>query len=272
MLRNPQATFALACWQMARAGLDVPVEAEFLKQPITTMKHDMMILRVMPDGEFFYEHYGSAIAAHAGFDMTGKRVSDFVGCLRTFYSDIYGQAVTERQPLATLHRLGHFKERPLWERIILPTVADGRVTALYVVNSVRELAYDVNHLKVRSRNSGLFALQFQHDSHGNISEALIVGANQAAQAMTGRRLDQLLDKSMTECFPGIRGSGLWQRYLVVAETRQAQEFTLDYHQDGVAGRFQVIITPFLDGVSVEFSRAEAQSNDSPSLKTDDRSK
>ncbi|MGL4439124.1 MAG: PAS domain-containing protein [Bosea sp. (in: a-proteobacteria)] len=253
LVRNPQASFALATWQMTCAGADVPEEADFVKHTLSSVRPDLMVLRCLPSGDFLYEHYGSTIAAHAGFDMTGKRVSDFGGALGDFYMGIYAEVVQARKPITTLHRLGHFRERPLWERVILPTSSDGRINALYVINTVREIHHDVNHLKVRSRGNGLFVLQFEHDDAGNILDAIIVGANQAALALTGRRLDELLDRSATDCFPGIRGVGLWQSYLDVGRTRVPQSLQLRYTQDGVDGVFDVAVAPFHDGISAEFS-------------------
>lgn len=255
-VQHPQASFMLACWRMSCAGADLPEEADFIKHQIVSARPDMMVLRLLPCGDFIYEHYGSTIAAHAGFDMTGKRLSEFGGNLGVFFKDVYARVMAERIAIATLHRLGHFRERPLWERVILPTTSQGRIAALYVVNTVREIHHDVNHLKVKSRGNGLFVLQFIYDENGNISDAIIVGANQVALAMTGRRLDELLDHPATECFPGIRDAGLWKRYVEVGRTRVSQSFPLRYSQDGVDGLFHVTVAPFHDGVSAEFSLAE----------------
>ncbi len=48
---------------------------------------------------------------------------------------------------------------------------------------------------------------------------MIVGANQAARSLTGRRMEDMLHKPMLACFPGIVDYGLWRAYLEVAKAR-----------------------------------------------------
>ncbi len=79
--------------------------------------------------------------------MTGKKVSDFTGEVRNFFVRIYKRVCEEKRPLATIHRLGSFTERPLWERIILPVAENGELSRLYVVNTTAS----------RSRKSAIFS-------------------------------------------------------------------------------------------------------------------
>ena len=181
-----------------------------------------MILRPDQEGDLFYEFYGERIINHAGFDMTGMRVKDFKGALGEFFQSIYADVINRPRAVATVHRLGCFLERPLWERIILPFAKGGNVNALYVVNRARQLGQDFNLATAQAKGNGLIALQFRRDERGNIVDAIIVGANKAARDMTGRRLDELLDQSMRTCFPGIMEKGLWDRYLEISTTREAQ--------------------------------------------------
>jgi hypothetical protein len=250
-LRSPETTFALTCWLVARGGKMMPEEADFAPRLQDWLKPDLMILRPDGAGELVYEFYGSRIVGHAGFDMTGKKVSDFNGVTRDFYLSVYARVIDELRPIATVHRLGHFNETPLWERLIMPVARQGMLSAIYVINRARKLGEDINLARPRQRCNGLIVLQFLR-SNGLISDAVIVGANKAARDMTGRRLDELLGRSMMECFPGIVGKGLWDRYIQVSATRQAQHVMLDYRQDGVAGVFDVEIAPFQDGVSIDF--------------------
>lgn len=254
-LRNPEASFLLACWDMARESQELPDEAAFLKQCIAPTYANLMILRRVDQDDWLYEHYGENIARYAGFDMTGERISAFKGALGEFFRRIYDISVAERRPLMTLHRYGFYKERPMWERLVLPVTIDGSITALYVLNRVRELGHDVTMLKVKSRDSGMIALQFRRDDTGNVVDALIIGANRTALDKTGRRLDQIMDRSMGECFPGIFEAGLWERYLTVGSVREPQDFELNYATDGIAGSFDVTIAPFHDGVTIEFATA-----------------
>jgi PAS domain-containing protein len=255
-LHNPETSFALTSWLLSARTAGLPEEAEFIRRLHDWQRSDLMILRPDVRGELTYEFYGSRIAAHAGFDMTGKTVSDFKGVTRDFYLDCYRRVIEERIPLATVHRLGHFNEMPIWERIILPVGHNGCLTAIYVINCARRLGEDIDLIRTRFKNSGLIVLQFVRERN-IVTDATIVGANKAARVMTGRRLDEMLGRSMLACFPGVVSEGLWERYLQVAVTRQTESVLVNYARDGVHGVFDVAIAPFQDGVSIDFVFARA---------------
>jgi hypothetical protein len=178
--------------------------------------------------------------------------------LRDFYTDIYARVCRERRPLATLHRFGAFGERPLWERIILPVGAHGVVSGLFVVNKVREVEKDISQLTARARGRGLIVLQFVRNADRQIVDAVVVGANALARTITGRRLDEMVGRSMLVLFPGLIEAGLWSLYLKVAATQQPEIRDVDYDTDGVTGSFHVQITPFIDGVTVDFELMKAE--------------
>jgi PAS domain-containing protein len=255
-LRSPETTFALTSWLVSRVVKDIPEEDDFARRLQDWQQQDLMILRPAEGGELTYAYYGSRIAAHAGFDMTGKTVRDFKGITRDFYLSAYSRVIQDRIALATVHRLGHFNEMPLWERIIMPVARDGNLSAIYVINRARSLGEDINLIRPRHKSHGLIVLQFLRKD-GLVTDATIVGANKAARSMTGRRLDEMLGRSMLTCFPGVVGKGLWERYLKVAITREAHSVLVDYAQDGVTGVFDVLIAPFQDGISIDFIFAKA---------------
>jgi PAS domain-containing protein len=256
-LAAPEASFLHTLWVMSRCGHDIPFETDLPMRRLDYLRDDLMILRPLEGRDWFYEHYGKGIALNAGFDMTGRKVSDFQGVLRDFYADIYERVRRERRPLATLHRLGNFGERPLWERIILPVGTYRTVTGLYVVNKVREMENDISQLTARARGRGLIVLQFSRNEYGTIVDAIVVGANALALGITGRRLDEMIGQSMLALFPGLIEAGLWSLYLKVAETQNPESRDVDYDKDGVTGSFRVQITPFIDGVTVDFELLKA---------------
>jgi hypothetical protein len=139
-LQNPDASFLLALWQMARDGDGIPPETRMPAAQIRRLKPQLMILRPAGDGDWLYESYGAEIAQHSGFDMTGRRVSDFQGELGAFFRGLYLRAMEERRPFGSIHRIGADRTSPLWERLILPVGSADAVTGLYVVNRVREPA------------------------------------------------------------------------------------------------------------------------------------
>lgn len=253
-LQSPQGSFALSQWVVARGDAAMPDRDRFMNAHLEWLKPDAMVLVPDEAGALVYRHYGSRIVEQAGFDMTGRRVGDFRGSLRRFFQSVYDDVLARPRPVVSVHRLGHFRERPMWERVILPLASDGAVAALYVVNMVRDIDREFNAFKARNQMNGLIALQFVRDADGGIIDAVIVGANRLARDMTGRRLDELLDRPVRECFPGVTAAGLWERYLDVAATRRPQSFVLDYGHDRLQGRFDVLLAPFQDGVSIDFAR------------------
>jgi hypothetical protein len=144
-LQNPDASFLLALWSLARGAGDIPSEQQMPAAQLARLSPQMMIL--CPDGpeDWIYESYGDEIARHAGFDMTGRRVSHFQGPVGAFFRALYGRVTRERAPLGSVHRFGPERSGPLWERLILPAGDATSVSRLYVVNRVREPALDRGH-------------------------------------------------------------------------------------------------------------------------------
>lgn len=256
-LRNPEASFALSHWIVAKRGRVMPEDSEFAVQSLEWLKQDLMIIRNNPAGELYYAHYGSRIAQHAGFDMTGKKVTEFKGELGEFYQKIYTGIFANPHAMGTVHRLGHFKERPLWERVMLPVSTNGTMTAIHVINRILDLDHEFNLASARAKGSGLIAIQFERDQERAVVAGVIVGANKVARTLCNRRLDEMIGISMHDCFPGIVEKGLWQKYLEVHSTQQPCNFILEYNQDAMTGTFDVTLSPFRDGILIDFILGKA---------------
>jgi hypothetical protein len=254
-LHDPQASFALASWNLARGQHAAPDEATFSRFLSPFLKDDLVVIHALPGDEFQYEHFGTNVAARAGYSMAGKRVSDFGGKLREFHTALYAEVATSLSPIASLHRLGHYRERPLWDRLILPCADERGVQALYAINMVREIQNDAHDLKVHSLENGLLVVGIEHDQGTDACEAQIIGANNAALSITRRRLDELLDRPVLACFPRIRDNGLWQSLLEVARTRLPRVCRLQPSDDGLGASLDVTIAPFHHGSRIEFSPA-----------------
>jgi hypothetical protein len=249
---NPQANFALACWNLARGERAAPDDASFRRFVTPTLSADMVVMQVLPNDEFLYGHFGAGVADHAGYSMAGRRVSDFGSVLREFHTRLYAEAVARRSPIVSLHRLGHYRERPLWERLILPCADEDGVGAIYVVNTVREIQHDARHLVVRERDNGLIVMEFPPAGIDAAPRATIIGANNAALAIVGRRLDELIDQDAADCFPAIRESGLWDVFVDVALTRRPRRHRLPPARGEASAGVDVAVSPFHHGICVEF--------------------
>ncbi len=267
-LLSPETSFGLACWMLACGTTPLPDEQELLRRLPRWMDPDLIVAVAEGPDDFRYERYGSATTDLTGFDMTGHAVSEFEGPLCDFFRSIFKRSLTERIPIATVHRVGHFHHRPLWERVILPTLRNGAPTVLYMVNRARRIGDDIGQKRPRAKGNALLLLQFLRKD-GAIVDAQIVGANQAARNLTGRPLEELLHRPMLTCFPGIVEHGLWPTYLEVARTRSPRRLLVDYRTDGLAGIFDVEISPFRDGVTIDFAALPAQTaaGEAPALAT-----
>jgi hypothetical protein len=247
-LRNPDASFKLACWEFARAGREVPQEQDFARQYLGSSRSNLMILRLLPDGDLIYEHFGERIAGSAGYNMTSRRLSDFRGEMRAQHLALYARAIRERRPFASLHRIGSFEERPLWERVIMPVAHGSEITALHVVNSVRELEPERGVLATRPDGGGKFAVRVAPDGAGHDLQNGIVGADRHAVTLTRRRLDELLGLSLADCLPGGIGAKLDAACQGVMRRRTPKAVTCQIGMDA----FNIAIRPLDDTVTVEF--------------------
>ena len=82
---------------------------------------NVMILDCIDDGaDFRYRMYGSEIAAFSGFDMTGKRVSDFQSATGQFFLETYRRALGERLLIYTQHESVHSRYLCIWHRVVCP--------------------------------------------------------------------------------------------------------------------------------------------------------
>jgi hypothetical protein len=92
-----------------------------------------MLLEALPDGDFRYRLYGSRIAERAGFDMTGKRTSEFPSGAgtRVLLAVVYRAAAARRMPIFTRHTPPPLINVARWSRLVLPMRgAEGRIDFL----------------------------------------------------------------------------------------------------------------------------------------------
>ena len=96
---------------------------------------NLMILQPVDGGaDFAYRLYGTAIAEVAGFDMTGRRVSEFASRTGAFFLTTYRRCLETDAPWLT-HNLGeHAKRFVVWERLILPFATEDGGRHLVVAN------------------------------------------------------------------------------------------------------------------------------------------
>jgi len=230
----------------------VPFETFFDALPADYKAH-MAVVVPEPQGGFFYRHYGQAIMAVTGFDMTGKRTTDFDSDVGRFFSRIYEQASAEQKPIFTLHRASHALNVHVWERLVLPFTARGGETVVAAVIIPREFKSEFLQSVLASSPDAIFAIRSMRDDDGHVVDALIVAANDRFARSTGRTVEQLEGRRLHEIMPGHWHNGIWARYMQVIDDRQPDTFETEYRQDGLDGWFRVSAIPLGDGLNVCFT-------------------
>ena len=94
----------------------------------------IMILEYQPEpDDFLYRIYGTRIAEHSGFDMTGRLVGDFESPTGSFFERLYREAIAECKLVYSEHTRVHARYDCDWHRVICP-VKDGERIQLVVCN------------------------------------------------------------------------------------------------------------------------------------------
>ncbi|MCW5773399.1 MAG: PAS domain-containing protein [Rhodospirillaceae bacterium] len=138
-LPREELRFVLNWWQeLAPRSADLP-SADIKLDPLTLrpVLGYLLTLDVVAGGDFRFRLYGSKIAQRAGFDMTGKLVSEIPSPPDTvaFFLATYRAAQIERAPLYTEHTPWSGISTTRWHRLILPFAdASGAVARFVVAN------------------------------------------------------------------------------------------------------------------------------------------
>lgn len=183
------------------------------------IKPHLMLLEQVSETDYRYDHYGSGIAAAAGFDMTGKTTADFGGALAEFFRSSYARSRLEGRPLMTVHRAVKATRVHLWERLLLPfSNADGRTTFL-VYNRPRAFREDFLNAVLDIVPDGVLALQALRDESGQVMDAAVLSANPAALRMLGIASDGIEGEGFRSYASRIGIGDIWAPLSDVIATR-----------------------------------------------------
>ncbi len=230
----------------------VPFEGFFAALPIDYKAH-MAVVVPEPQGGFFYRHYGQAIIAVTGFDMTGKRTTDFNSDVGRFFSQIYERAIAEQQPIFTLHRASHALNVHVWERLVLPFAAEDGEAVVAAVIIPREFKTEFLQSVLASSPDAIFAIRSVRDDECHVVDAMIVAVNDRFARSMGQSVEQVEGRRLREIMPGHWHNEIWPKYVKVIDSRQPDTFETEYRQDGLDGWFRVSMIPLGDGLNVCFT-------------------
>jgi hypothetical protein len=127
-------------WAFARYCLAVKPEGNFARSEDFGLDaldrwrdHLMLVDYLAAEDDFSYRLYSEGIQAFTGFDMTGRRVSDFDSEVGRFFLRVYRQCIAEKRLIYSEHGYVHARRACDWYRVICP-VQDGDRTYVAVCN------------------------------------------------------------------------------------------------------------------------------------------
>jgi hypothetical protein len=131
-------------WQSKRRGRRLPARGDLRPEELKPWLGNLIVLDVIDGGrDFRYRLFGTNVVRQAGFDMTGKLLSEYPieDALPHFFAT-HREVVRRAAPAFGEHdpRVAHVRRR---RRLILPFGEDGRtvdrtMTANYAIEVVRE--------------------------------------------------------------------------------------------------------------------------------------
>ena len=157
-----------------------------LLNPQTLPRHAQHLMMLVAQGtDFRYVHYGTEIARHSQFDMTGKLISEFGGEVGDFFKARYQEVIDKRQPLYTVHYADRAKSVLTWERLIMPVDTGGGNIGLLVYNTPLESRFVLLEAVLNATNDGILALRPIYDDTGTRIDWLVMVANTLATHLMG---------------------------------------------------------------------------------------
>jgi len=199
---NATVVHLLQLWRRLhqRAGGGIPRFEDFAPAQLDWCAGDLMVLEPAGEDDFRYLHYGANIAAASGFDMTGRRTSEFRSEVGRFFREKYLQCLGGSRPLYTVHRGSHAPAVHTWERLLLPVRA-GEVPRLVVFNRPMAMRHEFLQGVLESTGTGVVYLAAMRDAAREALDFHVVSVNRAAAEMLRTDLHRLSDRRLLEGFP-----------------------------------------------------------------------
>jgi len=143
-LRHDQRLLELfRLWQSKRADRIAPARADIPTEELLPWLGNIILLDVIDGGkDFRYRLFGSLIAREAGFDMTGKMLSEYpIKSRLPFLFQVHRELVRRACPALAEHNPGVPNVRRR-RRLLLPFSSDGKtvdmtLSANYAIEVVR---------------------------------------------------------------------------------------------------------------------------------------
>lgn len=249
----PAVRNLLAQWTALNEQYGYAPFAPFDPIGLGPLADDVIIMVPLDADDYVYAHYGRQIAAHVGMDMTGRQTSEFKGEIGDFFRMVNARAIREGKALFTLHRGAYAINVHIWERLILPCRDTDGSPILVVHCRARELREDLLGTILDASLDGIVAVRLIRDGSGRAVDGEVMAANKRAGELLGKPVEEMLATPILTLFPHLASSGLWQRCLEVADTREPAEFVAPYPLPHGERWFEITVAPLGDGFMATYS-------------------
>jgi hypothetical protein len=141
---DPRLLSLFQLWQSKRNGRLAPTRSDMRAEDLQPWLGNIILLDVIDGGkDFRYRLFGSVIAREAGFDMTGKMLSDYpIKSRAPFLFEVHRELVRRACPAISEHNpdVPNVRRR---RRLLLPFSSDGKsvdmtLSANYAIEVVRQ--------------------------------------------------------------------------------------------------------------------------------------
>ena len=237
VVSNPEVVQLHSMWQTAHANTQTNTQANATVLPgaqgfqvadLPQLAPRLMLLE-MQGQDFRYLHYGSDIARHSQFDMTGRMVSEFGGEVGEFFMARYLEVLRAGQPLYTVHYADRAKTVLTWERLILPLSAQDGSIQLLVYNTPLESRLVLLEGVLNATNDGILALRPVLNAAGERSDWLILVANALAVNLLGGKHAHPTGFNVSDVFDNWDALGMQTHCNNGLASANGIEFVLETH-------------------------------------------
>ncbi|UBF30489.1 PAS domain S-box protein (plasmid) [Kovacikia minuta CCNUW1] len=108
-------------------------------------------------------------------------------------------------------------------------------------------------LVLEASPDGFIILRNIRDAGGTIADFSIEYSNPVAARGVNRTPEELLGQPLLQLFPNCKTSGIFDRYVTVAETGNSETFETFYESKELTGWFRNVVVKLNDGIGVSFS-------------------